>query len=171
MRKDEIQTHGDGFGYGRSRPAFNVKVYDYLRDEETLQRAWADFFGGPYDPRAWALWESMSDEEKQGYHDFACESESETFTETDVPEVFPGAEAYHEGRSGGWIVLDGLPDVEEWDAVMVAKYARLAKWARLYVEDIPFQTAGLFLINRWESDRQSLPGLLSPMLSGQAVGL
>ena len=32
---------------------------------------------------------------------------------------------YSEGRSGGWLVVNGLPDIEYWDAIMLGKWRSL----------------------------------------------
>ncbi len=40
------------------------------------------------------------------------------------------AKVYSEGRQGGWLVVNGLPDVEEWDAIQLGKWAQFARYMR-----------------------------------------
>jgi hypothetical protein len=62
-----------------------------------------------------------------------------------------------EGRSGGWAVVDGLPDVEDWDAVALAKWRKFAKLARTYADDVPYQMVTSVYMNeftQWAEDRE-----------------
>ena len=49
-----------------------------------------------------------------------------------------GVKVYSDGRSGGWCVVEGLPPVESWDALMLTKWKRFAKWARQQANAIPY---------------------------------
>lgn len=62
----------------------------------------------------------------------------------------PGVKVYSEGRSGGWAIVDGLPPFDSWDAVMVAKWTRFAKWAGEVVDDIPYITMSTVCLNVYE---------------------
>lgn len=44
------------------------------------------------------------------------------------------AHVYSEGRLGGWLVVDGLPEVESWDAIKVAAWGRFAHWCEEQVK-------------------------------------
>lgn len=39
----------------------------------------------------------------------------------------PAVKVWSAGRQGGWLVVDGLPGVESWDAIELARWARFAK--------------------------------------------
>ena len=39
------------------------------------------------------------------------------------------------GRSGGWLVVQGLPDIDEWDAIAVGRWALFVKAIRCIVDD------------------------------------
>jgi len=42
------------------------------------------------------------------------------------------------GRSGGWLVVEGLPPVETWDALATSKWASFARRVRAIADDIPY---------------------------------
>jgi|GEM_PF-5438891 len=53
-----------------------------------------------------------------------------------VQEIFPGSKMYQEGRSGGWLTVHGLPDVNKWDAVTFAKWSSLQKRIKMLLADV-----------------------------------
>jgi hypothetical protein len=59
---------------------------------------------------------------------------------------------YSEGRCGGWAIVDGLPDFESWDAVLLARWAKFARVARSLADNIPTQMVALLEINDWERE-------------------
>ena len=116
MRKSDIQFHSDGAGWN-PHPAINVKQYQFGPiaatvaarfgcDEKTAERALS------------FAWESAVD---QFWREFADDI---------VPDIFPGAKCYSEGRGGGWLTVHGLPDVEAWDSIMLGKWAKLCRMVR-----------------------------------------
>ena len=51
-------------------------------------------------------------------------------------EYFPGhtVSTYPNGRSGGWLVVRGLPDFDTWDAIMLGRWCRFEKDVRSDVD-------------------------------------
>jgi hypothetical protein len=157
--RDDVQTHSDHFG--PARPAVNVKVYRTFRD------AWPEYERAERDDERFTLeWieENLSDDELDAYFWSACESEFEYLegwaTGSDGAEdsLFPDdrVRLWTEGRSGGWIVVDGLPDIEEWDAVRLARWRKFERIARSVADGIPLQMLGSIEINAfgWAMDEQ-----------------
>lgn len=124
MRKSQIETRRDRDTRHREMPCINVKVYRWGADASDV----AERFSCSQDTA----------EKACGYYfDSACSQFWEQAPEW-AAELWPGyrLNVYADGRSGGWLVVDGLPDVESWDAVMVAKWSKLARMCR---EEIAYQ--------------------------------
>lgn len=126
MKKSDIEFHSDGYGSRNARPAVNVKVSRCGLDSDALV---AQF--------------NCTKQDAERALQYAFESAQSNFWEQAqerVSELFPHDKAtvYTEGRSGGWLVVHGLPDVSTWDAPMVGKWAALVKWCR---EEIAYRTA------------------------------
>jgi hypothetical protein len=151
MRKADVEMHSDGYGRG-SVPAVNVKVYcwDFPSGVD-----WSNVDAPEGFTADWIV-EHLSDEDVEHYFTFACESAWEDL-QSDAEYIFGdyNVTVESQGRSGGWAVVDGLPDFEEWDAVLLAKWARFAKWARAMADDIPGRMAELIGINRYEWELQA----------------
>src|SRR5260221_11426319 len=57
----------------------------------------------------------------------ACEDGFDML-QNDAQEIFgASAKVYSTGRQGGWAVVEGLPDIESWDAIMLSKWSRFCK--------------------------------------------
>lgn len=149
MRKDQVEFHSE---YGRGgRPAVNVKVYARVDSDAAIGAA-REYEGDSLDPRfeQWYRERLEDDSFAEHYWSFAVESAWEQL-QADAEEVFgPGVKVYSEGRSGGWAVVDGLPDFDTWDAIDLSKWARFSKWARIYADAIPGDMAILASINAFE---------------------
>ena len=154
--REYVQTHSDR---GPSRPAVNVKVYT------TMQDAWTAFAKDETpDPRFTLDWieENVSEEALGWVFSSACESESEYLidwaTGADDDGLFPDdrVKLWHEGRQGGWIVVDGLPEIEEWDAIRLARWRKFERIAREIAAGIPYQMLSSIYIKQFEqwSDEQ-----------------
>lgn len=55
------------------------------------------------------------------------------------------------GRSGGWLIVEGLPDIETWDAIAVARWARFEAAIRATVEDLDYQFVWHLHVNVYEN--------------------
>lgn len=121
MRKSDVVTRWEG---GRELPAVNVKVRPCADKREGYSDEDADT----------AFWGACED----GWSALDCEARS----------IFGGgvAVAAH-GRSGGWAIVSGLPPVETWDAIMVSKWSRFARFAADTVKLVPDDMARLLADN------------------------
>ena len=155
--REDVTTHPSGTGRGMI-PAVNVKVHASLFDDgDTIARVARDNDVADWFTPEWieahhpcddAVWNTL--------FTWACESGWDRMQE-DAREIFgylfpddPPNErlkTYSLGRSGGWAYVEGLPDLDEWDAVLLAKWRKFAKWARAGADDIPYQMADLYLMN------------------------
>lgn len=111
--KEDVRCHRDGVGRP-APPALNVKCYKFPDIYDVTDR-----FGCTEDAAEHAL-------------EFAWESAVERFWE-EIPgvveEIFDNysVSSSSAGRSGGWLIVEGLPPVRDWDAVLLAKWRKLAR--------------------------------------------
>lgn len=168
---DDITTRYDR---GTYRPALNVKVYGSVRDLPAstfgdIVREYSD------DPTLLA----MSDEEIREATIAALERMSDRGVywpeenasgqgwedaQIAAEDLFGGQYAvkvWADGRSGGWLVVDGLPDPTDEDAWhdededhdrgewldIAPVWAEFAGWCAALVADIPYQTAWQLIVN------------------------
>ena len=152
--KDDITYHSDGIGRG-SQPAVNVKVRTF---DMPIRQVAEDTF--PDDVEAIeAWWAEEGDailERAEWLFGLACESGWDDLQERAMEIWDSGVEVYSEGRSGGWAVVKGLPDPEEWDAIALDRWARFARYAREVADDIPYRMADLAVINIWHPEHERL---------------
>lgn len=150
MRRADVTTHYD---HGIPRPAVNVKVYGGTPSDEAL-RGIAEECGAV---SAGFTREYLEELDADWLFEAACESGWEAL-QANAEEIFgayplyrssyaPRVEVRAEGRSGGWCVVHGLPALEDWDAVMLAKWRKFERWARQEADDIPYQMASLAALN------------------------
>lgn len=153
--KDDIEFHG-------GKPAVNVKVDTYLRHVKlpiclggVSTRIGSQITWQYTEPEFTAEWveENLDYEAIQFYFDNACEEgwqQLQDLADAIWLETWYAPKVWSEGRSGGWAVVDGLPDVEDWNAVMLSKWRRFAKYAREVADDVPTQVMTTIYLNRWE---------------------
>lgn len=121
--KADIQRHTDGW-YGTYYPAVNVKVYKFPSVSQ-VEEAWPEIDKKTAEKALEYAWEN------------ACERFWEEFTDKETLEYyFPNdsVRVYSTGRSGGWLIVQGLPPVEEWDAIRVAQWGRFVKAVKSEVD-------------------------------------
>ena len=83
-----------------------------------------------------------------------CQNEWEMLQQ-DAEEIFgDGVEVNAGGRSGGWACVTGLEDIESWDAVMLAKWKKFARYAGEYAKGIPEQMVYSIAANEWDAARE-----------------
>jgi hypothetical protein len=148
--RDDVQTHSDHFGPGR--PAVNVKVYRDLHD------AWDEYVRDERQDEGFTLeWieDNISDDQLDAIFWHACEAEFEYlegWATSAEDSLFPDDRVtlHRAGHSGGWIEVEGLPDIEEWDAVRLARWRRFERIARDIADGIPIQMLSLIEINDYE---------------------
>jgi hypothetical protein len=151
--RDDVQTHSDGFR--ESLPAVDVKIYTTIDDawkQYEKQDRMSDGFN-----LEWVR-ENISEEHLDRLFWEACSYEYEYLEgwATGSDSLFPddNVTLEQQGRSGGWIAVRGLPDVEEWDAVRLARWRRFERIARDIADGIPYQMLSLIEINdyQWAKD-------------------
>lgn len=126
FRKLDIERHTD-HGYGTYYPAVNVKVQSLdCTIDDVAQR-----FGCTEDQAEKALgiaWDSECEQFWAYWQDTTGDLENGLYGSPEYAH-FPGYKVmvYAAGRSGGWLIVEGLPPVEEWDAILVSRWGRFVK--------------------------------------------
>lgn len=117
LSKNGVQLHSEG--YGRGRPAINVKVYNLNWPLEEL-----------------GVSEGIAEQAGQ----LAFESAQVHFWNEDAPELasecLGDVEVFSEGRSGGWLVVEGLDDPETWDAEQLANWDKFEAGIEDLIRDL-----------------------------------
>lgn len=170
--------------YRQGLPAVNVKVYRSLAEEVRLQRDRDEFSGAFLDwvvglldaeyPPLDDVWECATG----GAWDDLAEEADHVFG--------PGVEISQAGRSGGWCVVSGIGDPEDWATVCVrcgwgegdhddddecegfrANAERMNQWdefevsARNLADDVPYSMLTLLYLNDWDRLREEREELAS----------
>lgn len=179
MRKADIQRSYHQGHVGM--PMVNVKTHGVMPDTDAEWRALAvtvadDIGSRGEDTDLFAEWVmSLYDADDSLFHDTAWEAACEQgwiMLQTDAEETFgPAAKVYSAGRSGGWCVVEGIGDVDGWDAVMVAKWGRFCKWAAGTVESIPYDMVAFLYLNHWEARREAIEQAAGDMLAGVSASM
>jgi hypothetical protein len=142
MRKSEIERSYHNGTEGL--PMVNVKQYRWDLTVEEVESLRGEFPFLPADNRrAHNLLVDVVEE-----YEWVVDAGRELgweYLQSDAEGVYDdtpyAVQVWSQGRSGGWAVVHGLPDVDEWDAIMVAKWAKFAKWARQHADGIAYQAA------------------------------
>lgn len=149
MRKIDITTRN-------GKPACNVKVYT---------DPWANYKptdGSGPDPRFRAWADAIPNAVQQDFWELACE-DAWTAAETEAREIFgDSVNVWQEGRSGGWLVVQGLPPVESWDAIMVSKWATFARRVELIREGVTWDFRNLLYYNVFTPEMADLAPIVPP---------
>lgn len=161
MKKDDITQR---YVRGQWVPAVNVKVYKGIesvtfpialgQSKSIDSDVWETFYTDDGFNVEW-IEANMTDEEQSDYFTLTCAGGFE-YLECLAEEIFSNrhVEVYADGRSGGWAIVEGLPPIETWDAIMVARWSRFAKAARQVADDIPRSMAELIYFNVWETRQE-----------------
>ena len=104
--RSRVKTHG---GY----PAVNVKVYNGVSYRDVMDHFQCS--------------KQEAERVAQIYWDAACEDFwmywGDEGAQNPAQQHFGGGvKIYSEGRSNGWLVVDGLPEIEAWDSDMLEKW-------------------------------------------------
>jgi hypothetical protein len=146
--RDDVQTRS-------GTPCVNVKVYGDVSDGFKLAAKYAPADGG-FDAGFTEDWirEHLSEETLDQWFWDTCSFEFEYLQDL-AAEVLGIRErdVTQEGRSGGWAVVSGLPELEDWDAVQLAKWRKFEKRARSIAADIPYQLVQSIYLNAWEAEQ------------------
>ena len=109
--KDDVEMHREGYGYTRT-PAINVKFYGYIDPDKVADRL------GCSPERAETCLQYAGTTLADMFWDDAEDIARDIFGDKSL-------KVYSEGRSGGWLVVKGLPDIEYWDAIILGKWRSL----------------------------------------------
>jgi hypothetical protein len=162
--KDDVEFHSLGFS-SNQQPAVNVKIYKTLNDVELpINLGGSHPVGKPEefqwhytDPEFTVDWveDNLTEEQIQGTWDLMCESGWE-YLQQIAEEIWPDikVKVYAEGRSGGWAVVEGLPDFEYWNAIELGRWRRFEKIAKAVAADVPHQVMVSIYINEFEEPEE-----------------
>lgn len=161
--KESVEFHSDGCGRG-SDPAVNVKVYgsalniplplDLGRYSDDGGETWKISRTDAEFTHEW-IEEHLSDDVE--LFNIACEDGWMMLQEEAVEIFGSGVKVYSEGRSGGWAIVDGLPEFESWNAVDLMRWRKFEKFAKAVADDIPRQIIELAYFNvflPWQEERE-----------------
>ena len=109
--KDDVKMHREGYGFTRT-PAINVKFYGHIDPELVADRLGCSL------PRAETCLQYAGETLAEMFWDDAEDIARDIFGDESL-------KVYSEGRSGGWLIVKGLPDIEYWDAIMLGKWRSL----------------------------------------------
>lgn len=149
--RNNVTMHRDG--YADPLPAVNVKIYTPLarRDaEEVARMAGAD---------ARKLGAFVRDMERGKMPEWVFEQSCDSGwcdIKDDAINCFGhGVKVWQQGRSGGWCVVDGLPPIETWDAIMLGKWWQFERWVKQTVEARGFYALDVWYHNVWDEEYSS----------------
>ena len=156
--KDDVEFHSE-YTYGPRKPAVNVKIYTSLWQVKLpiclggVSEIGSDEIKWSYtDPAFTSDWveEHLTEEQVEADFGLACELGWETLQEI-ADEIFgSGVKVWQAGRSGGWAVVDGLPDFDYWDAIDLGKWRKFEKLAKAVADGIPEAMMTDIYINEFE---------------------
>lgn len=155
MKKSDVETH---YEHGRSHPAVNVKHHLWVPDLIRKYKDDGHEFSGDAGFWAWLkeLWDRSDYDALDGPDEFARESCWDD-AQTVADEIWPErtVKVWSEGRSGGWCVVHGLPDIEDWDAIALGRWARFEKQIKQIAhEGYPYDFIWHAYVNVWERVRE-----------------
>ncbi len=113
MRKTDVQTHAVNNYYGPQLPAVNVKCHGSGYGNEVQEK--------------FNCTEEVTERALQWQWETACEMFWEYVQEWARECFGTGVKVWSAGRSSGWAVVEGLPDLEDWDAIQLGKWTKFAK--------------------------------------------
>jgi hypothetical protein len=124
MKKSDVQTHTDN-GYGAGYPAINVKAHHIGGRCATATDVMEKF--GCSDAQAEKALEFAHTSACEQFWEYWCDTTGGL--ENGEYAYFPGykVRVYSAGRSGGWLIVTGLPPVTTWDAIMLMRWAKFTK--------------------------------------------
>lgn len=147
--RDEVQCNYHQ-GSKRGEPVVNVKVH------KLAEQGWREFYAGEpdADPRFTEEWtdEHVGEQGLDSCFWLVCSWRFEDAEEY-AREVFddPRLTVSADGRSGGWLVVSGLGDVGEWNAITLGKWWKFERYCRAEADGIMRQVVESIYINEFET--------------------
>lgn len=165
MKKSDIEQYYDRHNW---LPSVNVKVHDAWRWSTHGRSVALEDMGATEDEadrfHEWCE-EHAEDDKLEWLFEAACESGWES-AQCDAHEVFGrNVRVESRGRCGGHLVVIGLPDIEEWDAIAVSRWARFARWCRGNADYVPHEMATLAFLNVWDPAETERAAAALPIVS------
>ena len=133
-RDDGHEFSGDAQFWEWVDALYDASSYDEANraDEWARESCWE--LAWEYALEVWPEMTGKMVDEKKFFPDFppGCQWR---FTGEKVYQPEAVVKVYSDGRSGGWLVVHGLPDVESWDAIDLGRWAKFEKMIRGLVDD------------------------------------
>lgn len=174
----EVQMHSD---MGRAaHPAFNIKVRQGP-DSVTFpieiglvkDVGETEFRTISTDPAFTLEWieENVSASDQQAIWDDTCQDHYDWVKEQ-ADEVFSADVIIsQEGRSGGWMVVEGLPEnIEDWDSELRRQWTAFGETVKAAVEDVPRAYLTSIYANEFEN-RESAETTFTVKVDGESIHL
>lgn len=165
MKKSDVQlSYHQG---SRGRPMLNVKHHVWWIDLERKYRGvtarnnkvgtyFVHEFGDDRGFWQWVeeRWDSGDFTELERAWEFATRSGWEMAQE-EATEIFgPRAKVYSEGRQGGWLVVHGLADIDDWNLQDLNRWSRFSAAVRGILDDLDYQIVWHLYANFYEHVRE-----------------
>jgi len=143
--------------YGPANPSVCVKVHNMgasiqdVVDKFACTKAQAEnALGFAFDAACRAFWEYWQDTTGDCENGLSGSKEYAYFPGHDVT-------VHCEGRSGGWLIVNGLPEVCEWDAILVSRWNKFQKAVK---DDVAYRMGKDVLLediaaNEWHKPHSS----------------
>jgi hypothetical protein len=140
--KADIEVHSEH--YSHAHPALNVKAYHFphtTQVEDTFKCSEA-----VAEKALQFAWDSAQERFWEDVDDLAHEKLDKAFGSS--------FKVYSEGRSGGWLTVHELPDVDTWDAIKVSAWDRFGRAVKAFVDDLCLweNVKGDIVANRWAEE-------------------
>jgi hypothetical protein len=152
--RDDVDTY---YTWSRERlPSINVKTSGYGWEKEAARVAADNDVPGFTSEWCEA---NISEDTANALWEWAIESGREDIA-NDADLVYEDTpwspKCSYDGRSGGHLVVDGLPDLDEWDAVLLGKWRRFERYVRAIVDDQGYRMADMAWANMYEAEQDEL---------------
>lgn len=137
-------------------PMVNIKVRSFDLPKDAAFDELVDEFAADLDPRLARLDRSELRalieryvEKDEGIFGFVCEGKFEYAEHHAQTTYFPdyGVRVFSAGRSGGWAVVEGLPEVNTWSPELLTKWSEFETFCRELADDVPRDMAWNVLAN------------------------
>ena len=132
-------------------PMVNVKVRTWPFPANGLKLL--DKYDGPINPHFTEDWieRHTTDEQLDQLFWLCCEDQWQMLQQ-EAEEIFDTeVRVWSAGRSGGWAVVHGLKDIDDWDAIALGRWRRFEKVARELADDVPYLIISQVYLNDFQA--------------------
>ena len=156
--------------HSRHRPTINVKHHYWVRDIVREYRDNGHEFSGDTRFFDWVLEQYDNDGGQYGgpldiAGDIANECGWGDAKEVALEIFGDRADVYSEGRSGGWLVVGGIGDPDDWDLMDINAWSRFDRCVRDILADLDYQYVWHLYVNVYE------PTVLEPLRDEAEAGM